>query len=101
VYALSGDVQQVRGITDRIIRGKPTIEHGLLRVIQFLRRPNTILVAHNVPSDLGFLAMVLTRLGIACPPHYLFDTLDMTRRLYPTWPSHSMEKPGNPAKAGE
>jgi DNA polymerase III epsilon subunit-like protein len=35
--------------------------------------------------------MALTRLGIASPPHDLFDTLDMTRRLYPTWPSHSVE----------
>jgi predicted DNA-binding transcriptional regulator YafY len=35
--------------------------------------------------------MSLTRLSIAYPPHSLFDTLDMTRRLYPTWPSHSLE----------
>jgi DNA polymerase III epsilon subunit-like protein len=34
--------------------------------------------------------MALTRLGIAYLPHYVFDTLDMSRRLYPTWPSHSL-----------
>jgi hypothetical protein len=37
------------------------------------------------------LAMALTRSGIAWPPHCLFDTLDFARRLYPIWPSHSLE----------
>jgi hypothetical protein len=40
---------------------------------------------------LGFVAMALTRLGIAYPRHTLFDTLDMARELYPTWSSHSLE----------
>jgi DNA polymerase III epsilon subunit-like protein len=30
-------------------------------------------------------------LGIAYPPHFLCDTLDMARRLYPARPSHSLE----------
>ena len=70
-----------------MVRGKPTIEHVLLEFIEFLGEVDTILLAHNALLDLGFLAMGLTRLGSAFPPHYLFDTLDMTRRLYPTWPS--------------
>jgi DNA polymerase III alpha subunit (gram-positive type) len=53
--------------------------------------PDTILLAHHAPCDLGCLAMVFTRWGIASPRHDLFDTLDMTRRLYPTWPSHSLD----------
>jgi DNA polymerase III subunit epsilon len=52
---------------------------------------DTILFAHNAPFDLGFLAIALTRLGIAYPPHYVCDTLDMARRLYPEWHSHSLE----------
>lgn len=35
--------------------------------------------------------MPLSRIGVPYPPHYLFDTLDMTRRLYPAWSSHSLE----------
>jgi DNA polymerase III subunit epsilon len=85
------DVQQVHGITDRMVRGQPTIEHVLPQFIEFLGTPDTILLAHNAPFDLSFLAMALTRLGIAYPPHYLCDTLDMARRLYPAWPSHSLE----------
>jgi DNA polymerase III epsilon subunit-like protein len=60
-------------------------------LFEFLGEFDTILLAHNALFDVGFLAMALTRLGIACPPHYVFDTLDMMHRLYPTWPSHSLE----------
>jgi DNA polymerase-3 subunit epsilon len=85
------DVQHVHGITDRMVRGKPTIEHVLPQFIEFLGHHDTILLAHNAPFDLGFLAMALTRLRIRYPPHYLLDTLDMARQLYPAWPSHSLE----------
>jgi len=85
------DVQHVHGITARMTRGKPTIEHVLPQFIEFLAHHDTILLGHNAPFDLGFLAMALTRLRIRCPPHYLLDTLDMARQLYPAWPSHSLE----------
>jgi DNA polymerase III epsilon subunit-like protein len=49
-----------------------------------LGTPDTIFLVHIASFDLGFFAMALKRLGIACPPHYLFDTLDMVRQLYPT-----------------
>jgi DNA polymerase III epsilon subunit family exonuclease len=73
------DVQQVHGINNTMVRGKPTIEHVLPQFIEFLGLPDTILLAHNAPFDLGFLAMALTRLCISCPPYYLFDTLGMAR----------------------
>ena len=70
-------VQQVHGITDRMVRGQPTVEQVIPQFIEFLGAPDTILLAHNALFDLGFLAMALTRLGIACPPHSVFDTLEM------------------------
>jgi DNA polymerase III epsilon subunit family exonuclease len=85
------DVQQVHHITDAMVRGKPTIDQILPHFIEFLGESDTILLAHNAPFDLGFLAMALTRLRIARPPHSLLDTLDMTHRLYPTWLSYSLE----------
>jgi DNA polymerase III epsilon subunit family exonuclease len=85
------EVQRVHGITDAMLRGKPTVEQIMPQFIEFLGEADTILLAHNAPFDLGFLAMALTRLGIASPLHSLFDTLDMARRLYPAWPCHSLE----------
>jgi DNA polymerase III epsilon subunit-like protein len=49
-------------------------------------------LAHKALFDLGFLAMARTRLGIACPPPDVCDTLDIARRLYPAWPRHSLER---------
>jgi DNA polymerase III epsilon subunit family exonuclease len=68
---ITQNVQQVHGITDAMVRGKPTFEHVLPRFIEFLGESDTILLAHNALFDLGFLAMALTRLGIACPLYYL------------------------------
>jgi DNA polymerase III epsilon subunit family exonuclease len=88
---IPSDVQQVHGITDHMVRGQPTIDHVLPPFIEFLGLPDTILLAHNAPFDLSFLVMALIRLGIASPPHYVFDTLDIARRLYPAWHSHRLE----------
>jgi DNA polymerase III alpha subunit (gram-positive type) len=85
------DVQHGHGITDRMVRGKPTIEHALPQFIDFLDAPSTILLDHNARFDLAFLATALTRWRIACPPHWLFDTLDLTRRLFPLRSSQSLE----------
>jgi DNA polymerase III epsilon subunit-like protein len=74
-----------------VVRGRPTVEQMMPHFLDFLGPRDTILLAHNAPFDLGFLAMALTRLGIAFPSHNIFDTLDMARRLYPAWPSHRLE----------
>jgi DNA polymerase III epsilon subunit family exonuclease len=70
---------------------KPTVAQVIPQFVEFLGDSDTTLSAQHVPFDLSFLAMALTRLGIAYPLHTLFDTLDMARRLYPTWPSYSLE----------
>jgi DNA polymerase-3 subunit epsilon len=90
-HPIPPEVQRVHGITDAMVRGQPTIDHVLPQFIEFLGESDTILLAHNAPFDLSFLAMALIRLSIAYPPHDVFDTLDIARRLYPGWHSHSLE----------
>ena len=51
------DVQPVYGITDTMVRGKPTIDQMLPQLIEVLGLSDTILLAHNAPFDLSFLAM--------------------------------------------
>ncbi|HXH13725.1 MAG TPA: exonuclease domain-containing protein [Alphaproteobacteria bacterium] len=85
------DVQRVHGINDAMVRGQPAVEQIMPRFIEFLGAPDTVLLAHNAPFDLGFLALALLRIGLPCPPHAVFDTLDLTRRCYPIWPGHSLE----------
>ena len=96
VEFIRGHSKQVHGITGHLVRGQPTIDHGLPPFIEFLGAPQTILLAHNASLDLGFLAMALTRFGIVYPHHDVFDTLDIARRFYPTWPSHLVERMASP-----
>jgi DNA polymerase-3 subunit epsilon len=68
-------------------------------LLDFFGTDDTILLAHNAPFDLGFLAMALARLRMPSPSHRLVDTLDLTRRLHPTWPSHSLKSVATALKA--
>jgi DNA polymerase III subunit alpha, Gram-positive type len=81
----------VRDITDQMVRGQPTVAQVLPQFVEFVGNSDATLLAQHIPFDLSFLAMALMRLDIAYPLHTVFDTLDMARRLYPTWPSHSLE----------
>jgi hypothetical protein len=64
---------------------------GSVPVHRIPRPPATCILAHQTLVDLGLLAIALTRSCITFPPHDVFDTLDMARRLNPSWPSHSVE----------
>jgi DNA polymerase-3 subunit epsilon len=90
--AIPDETRRVHGITDTMVRGQPTIDVVLPSLLDFLGADDGVLLAHNAPFDLGFLGMALARLRMTAPPHCLFDTLDLTRRLYPTWPSHALER---------
>ncbi|HEX2278399.1 MAG TPA: exonuclease domain-containing protein [Candidatus Tectomicrobia bacterium] len=90
--AIPDEARRVHGITDTMVRGQPPVDVVLPSLLAFLGTDDSILLAHNAPFDLGFLGMALARLGMTAPPHCLFDTLDLTRRLYPTWPSHALER---------
>ena len=70
-------VSQIHGITDTMVRGKPTVTEVLPRFIEFLGGTDTILLAHNATFDLGFLGIALTKLGHEFPPHPIIDTLDL------------------------
>jgi DNA polymerase III epsilon subunit family exonuclease len=90
--AIPDEARRVHGITDTMVRGQPPIDVVLPSLLDFLGTDDGILLAHNAPFDLGFLGLALARLRMNAPPHCLFDTLDLTRRLYPTWPSHALER---------
>ncbi len=73
------EAMRIHGITDAMVRGAPTVAEVLPRFVEFLGSPDTILLAHNAPFDLGFLGVALTKLGQAFPAHAVLDTLDLAR----------------------
>ena len=77
----------VNHITAEMLAGAPTfaeIANPLLALLD-----DAVLVAHNAPFDLGFLAKELAIAGCPHPVGPVVDTLALSRRLY-TLSSHSL-----------
>lgn len=77
----------VNGIRDADVAGQPHFADlvGLLRA----RLHGAVLVAHNAPFDLGFLASEHKRAGRAMPEAPVIDTLVLARRWF-DFPSNSL-----------
>lgn len=73
-------VIRIHGITDAMVRGQPTVRAAMPWFLAFLGDGRTVLLAHNAPFDLGFLAEALAQLGQGGLPHAVIDTLDLARR---------------------
>jgi hypothetical protein len=85
------DVIRIHGITNAMTTDMPTVSQTLPRFVEFLGGPETILLAHNAPFDLGFLAMALTKSAIPFPSHRVIDTLDLARTCLQDLPNYRLE----------
>ncbi len=81
-------VQQIHGITNEMLVGKPEPEEVFPRFREFIG--NSILVAHNAQFDIRFLQHELGRLGLGLNNRYRC-TLEMSRKRYPWLPNHKLE----------
>jgi DNA polymerase-3 subunit epsilon len=81
-------IQQLTGITNRMIQGAPKSETVMGQLHDFIAgRP---LVAHNASFDRNFLGAELERIGRACPKDMLCSMM-LARRIYPEAPNHRLE----------
>lgn len=91
----------VHGITDRMLRGQPSVEQVLPRFLKFLGGPESVLLAHNAPFDLGFLSAAWDRLQTQVPEHPVVDTLALSRRRLRRLPNHRLETVGQHLRVAE
>ena len=80
-------VQNLTGITDEMVCGKPQFSAFAERVAQFLNE--RIFVAHNVQYDIRFMRTELRRCCIKYDPPRLC-TVKLSRRFFPGLPSYSL-----------
>jgi DNA polymerase III epsilon subunit-like protein len=81
---LSADTTRITGIRDEDLLGKPSFEDCAAEVRALFDRPG-ILVAHNLPFDLRFLAAELARAGLRWPSRMVeLDTYDVARKHLPS-----------------
>ena len=81
---------RVHGITDSMVRGKPTIEEVLPEFLRFVGNSDTILLAHNASFDLGFISAALNRSVAVVPKNRVVDTLGLSRRRMPGLRRHGL-----------
>ena len=61
---IPSDMTNIHGITDKMVKGKPSIEEVILEFIEFIGKSGHILLAHNASFDVGFVGVDIARLKI-------------------------------------
>ncbi len=75
------EAQQVHGITDEMVAGKPKLEEVLPQILPLFE--GSILAAYNAPFEIGFLKAALERVGLSlCLP--CLDVLELSKWLVPS-----------------
>ena len=72
------EITELTGISDEDVEGAPAIEIILPRLLSFIK--GEIVVGHNIPFDLRFLAYNAQENGIKLLPIKYIDTLQLSRR---------------------
>ena len=80
---------RIHGIRDADVRGAPIF--GQVTAQLCLAWDNAVIVAHNAPFDLGFLANEYEMAGQPCPSNLVLDTLSLLRRHF-RFPSNSLPR---------
>lgn len=78
--SISEGAFHVNHISRDMLLGSPTFERVARPLLAMM--DHAVLVAHNAPFDLGFLASELDLCGLPPPDGAIVDTLALVRRLY-------------------
>lgn len=82
------DASAVNGITDDMLRGKPSVAEVLGDFADFCG--DLPLVAHNAPFDFKFLMEDVKLHRSAAPKGIVLDTLPLARKVFPGLPNYKL-----------
>lgn len=85
---ISGFIQQLTGISNDMVANAPTFKQIAAELLDYLQ--DTVLCAHNVRFDHGFLKNEFKRIGIDIRQKVLC-TVKLSRKLYPEHRSHGLD----------
>lgn len=81
-------VQKVHNITPKMVEDKPTFDQVYPEFLEFI--DGAILMAHNAPFDIRFIAAEAKRHNLPLPKNGVLDSLALFRAWFPDEPSHSL-----------
>jgi DNA polymerase III epsilon subunit family exonuclease len=70
---------KINGITDEMVRGKPTIQDVLPHFMNFIG--SSVLVAHNAPFDTGFFINSLRSCALETLHNHIIDTIELAKQV--------------------
>ena len=82
------DIVKLTGITDEMVKGKPTIDEVLPRFMEFVS--DSGLVAHNAKFDMAFLRRNAEKIGITIK-NSVYDTLPLAQMTFPNLKRHKLD----------
>lgn len=85
---IPADASEVNGITDEMVANAKPVEPVLLDFARFCG--SSILIAHNAPFDVSFLACESDRVGFPRINNTVLDTVDIFKKLQPAIQSYSL-----------
>lgn len=90
-------VTAVHGITDDMVADAPTVEQVVPKFFDWLNargpsglKQRPVMLAHNASFDIGFLDVVIARLGLPVPENQVVDTLRHSRKVLTDAPNHQL-----------
>lgn len=81
-------VQEVHHITPDMVADKPTFAQVYPEFLEFI--DGSVLIAHNAPFDIRFIAAEAERNGFPAPKNACLDSLELFRHWYPELKSHTV-----------
>lgn len=86
---ISLSASAVNGITDNMVKNKPTMDKILPKFLNFVG--DSALVAHNAKFDKKFLQAEINKAGINLPIPKFVCTLNLSRKIFPYERSHNLD----------
>ncbi len=80
---------RVHGLTDRDVAEAPSFREVYPEFLAFVK--DTILVAHNAPFDVRFMAHEIHRNALSFPSQPVLDNLQLARTWFPELESHRLK----------
>lgn len=88
-YEIDEFITDLTGITNEMLSTAPSIEDVLPNVASFIGQ--SVIVGHNVHFDVNFLYDAFTMFLNRSLNNDVYDTLRLSRRLFPDVPDHRLE----------
>ena len=86
--AIPPGASRVNGISDDMVKGKPTIDMLLQSFAEFCG--DDMMIAHNAPFDSQFLISDIKKHESAAPKGVILDTLPIARKVFPGLPNYKL-----------